>query len=267
MRRILYVDGFNFYYGVTAYWRREKNLAGLGWCNFRALVQRHFPDDGELIVKYFTAPVTQNVETRDHRPGEHARYSEWRRALRTVKDVVVIEGFYLPDYKENPDAPAKARKEKQTDTNVALEMVMDACGPAQTKPEHVFILCSDYDLMPAIFALQERVRDPPRLSVLLPSDSKKQDWEVAYEKTRRALRKCHCADKQSRAPSKPLEEVKVLDEAILASSLLGYSLRDSNGEFKCPHYWKLSPAYLELECRKHEWRPDLPSPDQATSSK
>jgi len=266
MRRILYVDGFNFYYGVTAYWRREKNLAGLGWCNFRGLVRRHFPDDGELIVKYFTAPVTQNVETRDHRPGEHGRYSEWRRALRTVKDVVVIEGFYLPDYKENPDAPAKSREEKQTDTNIAVEMVMDACGPGQTRPEHVFLLCSDYDIMPAIFALQERVPDQPRLTVLLPSDTNKQAWEAAYQKTRRVLQKCHPAARQSHAPTRPLD-VKVLGETILASSLLGYSLRDSAGEFKCPDYWKLSPAYLELECPKREWRPDLPPLDQATSSR
>lgn len=42
-RAILYVDGFNFYYGVTNHWRAKKGLPGLGWCNFRALVERHFP--------------------------------------------------------------------------------------------------------------------------------------------------------------------------------------------------------------------------------
>jgi len=40
-RATLYIDGFNFYYGVTQFWR-EKNeeWAGLGWCDFRALVER-----------------------------------------------------------------------------------------------------------------------------------------------------------------------------------------------------------------------------------
>lgn len=62
MGRVLYVDGFNFYRGVTAYWSAEGGLAGLGWCDFRALVDRHFLDDGELRVKYFTAPVYPHLE-------------------------------------------------------------------------------------------------------------------------------------------------------------------------------------------------------------
>ena len=65
MKRTLYVDGFNFYHQVTTYWSREKGLAGLGWTDFRALVERHFPDSGPLRLKYFTAPITENVELRD----------------------------------------------------------------------------------------------------------------------------------------------------------------------------------------------------------
>src|SRR2546425_13090256 len=96
MRRILYVDGFNFYYQVTAHWSRETQgrLAGLGWCDFKALIERNFPGDGELRIKYFTAPITENVELRDHRPGEHGRYSLWCRALQTIAGLQVIEGFY-----------------------------------------------------------------------------------------------------------------------------------------------------------------------------
>jgi hypothetical protein len=137
MRSVLYVDGFNFYYGVTAYWRKEKDLAGLGWCNFRALIEQHFPNPGRLLVKYFTAPVTENVEIKGRRPGEHERYSVWMRALRTIGDLVIIEGIYKPDYKENADAPAKAREDNQTDTNLAVEMLVDAFGPAESRPGHV----------------------------------------------------------------------------------------------------------------------------------
>jgi hypothetical protein len=220
MRSILYVDGFNFYYGVTAYWRREKDLAGLGWCNFRVLIERLCPGQGRLLIKYFTAPVTQNVEIQGHRPLEHERYSEWTRALRTVSGLAVIEGFYKRDYKENADAPAKAREEKQTDTNLAVEMLVDAFGPAELRPGHVFMLCSDCDLMPAVFALQERVPNPPRLTVLLPSDSSKQQWEDGYRKTRTKLLKCHCADKPANLPGNPIE-VKVLDETMLAAHPIG----------------------------------------------
>ena len=255
MKSILYVDGFNFYYGVTAYWRREKDLAGLGWCNFRTLVER-FPNPGRLLVKYFTAPVTESVEIKGHRPGEHGRYSAWMRALRTIGDLVIIEGIYKPDYRENADAPAKAREEKQTDTNLAVEMLVDAFGPAESRPGHVFVLCGDCDLMPAVFALQERVPDPPRLTVLLPSECNKQKWEDAYGKTRTKLLKCHCAGKPANLPGNPVE-VKVLDETMLACSLLAYSLRDSAGEFSCPPYWRLPRAYLEERCHPRERRPDL----------
>jgi hypothetical protein len=170
--------------------------------------------------------------------------------------LAVIEGFYKRDYKENADAPAKAREEKQTDTNLAVEMLVDAFGPAELRPGHVFMLCSDCDLMPAVFALQERVPNPPRLTVLLPSDSSKQQWEDGYRKTRTKLLKCHCADKPANLPGNPIE-VKVLDETMLAGSLLCYSLRDSLGEFSCPPYWRLPRAYLDERCHPRERRPDL----------
>jgi hypothetical protein len=59
----LYVDGFNFYYGVTNYFRafRERlgySLSGLCWCDFRALVERNFSQTQLDSVKYFTARVT-----------------------------------------------------------------------------------------------------------------------------------------------------------------------------------------------------------------
>src|SRR6266699_4168925 len=91
-RSILYVDGFNFYYGVTDYWREkarkeaeitntEIKMAGLGWCDFRALVERHFKAaDEELVsVKYFTSKVTYKEEIVRHLKGEHVRYGEWAR--------------------------------------------------------------------------------------------------------------------------------------------------------------------------------------------
>jgi hypothetical protein len=125
MRRILYVDGFNFYYGVTRYWDREKHLPGLGWCDFRALIERHFPDASPLRIKYFSAPVTPSVELPQHLPGEHRRYSTWRRALQTVDDLLVVEGFYKrAEENGNPDMRTKRREEKQTDVNLAIEMIL-----------------------------------------------------------------------------------------------------------------------------------------------
>jgi hypothetical protein len=68
--------------------------------------------------------------------------------------------------------------------------------------------------------------------------------------------RCH----QTRTPKSPQRpvDVKLLSETMLANSLLSYSLQDLHGEFSCPHYWKLPPAYLERQCQQREWRPDLP---------
>lgn len=256
MRRILYVDGFNFYYGVTVYWRAQRNLAGLGWCDFSALIRRHFPVHGRLRIKYFTAPVTQNVEKRNN-PGEHKRYSTWIRALRTIDSLTVVEGFYKKEFRDNPDAPVKLREEKQTDVNLAIEMVMDAWGAPGSTPDHVYVLSDDCDLMPAIFALQERLPARVEVSVLLPSQANVEIWRDTYERTIRVLRKCHSIGTSQGRPGRPME-VAILDENLLASSLLGYVLRDSAGEFSCPPCWRLPSEYLSQHCRKSDWRPDLP---------
>lgn len=260
MRRVLYVDGFNFYYGVTCHWRKE-GLAGLGWCNFSALVKRHFPCDGELLVKYFTAPVYAHLELPHHRPGETKRYATWMRALRVIENLVVIEGFHKP-----PDEK-EGREEKQTDVNLAVEMLVDAFRPIGPRPQHVFVLSGDCDLMPAIFALQERLSPAVRVTVLLPSDATKQKWEEHYRRTRSVLYKCHSATIQSNAPLHPPPSVVRLSEEMLADSLLGYFHVDSEGEFECPKYWRLPTEYLNEHCHKPEWRPDRKSYRRASDGR
>jgi hypothetical protein len=258
MGRILCVDGFNFYYEVTAHWSRETQgrLAGLGWCDFRALIERNFPGPGTLQIKYFTAQVTENVELKNRRPGEHKRYSRWRRALQTTPGLVVVDGFYKPVEERIRSGPVDRRTEKQTDVNIAVEMMMDASGPNDSRPEQVFLLSDDCDQMPVVFALEERLPVHVAVTVLLPSSHNEGDWRRAYDRTRNRLLK-NQSDARKSGPSKPGRpvEVKVLNETILANSLLKYSLRDSNGDFECPDYWKLPSDYLEQLCTKPAWRP------------
>jgi len=182
---------------------------------------------------------------------------EWRRALQTIDDLLVVEGFYKrTEDKANQDVRSKRREEKQTDVNLAVEMILDAFGPVDLRPEHVFVLSGDCDLMPAVFALQERAPTPIRVTVLLPSAARKRDWEESYEGTRRRLLKSHPVNGRQNVPSSPIA-IHVLDERMLATSLLSYALSDSKGGFQCPDYWRLPTAYLEEQCRNSEWRPDL----------
>jgi hypothetical protein len=129
MRRILYVDGFNFFYGVH---NNAGDRKGLVWCDFRALIERNFPDNGTLEIKYFTAPVTEGVELSRKRPGEHERYDLWMRALQTIRGVKVVPGYYKPVIREYHDGPeVTGRNEKQSDVNLAVEMVIDSFGPEE----------------------------------------------------------------------------------------------------------------------------------------
>jgi hypothetical protein len=108
--------------------------------------------------------------------------------------------------------------------------------------------------MPAIFALQKRAPVPTRVTVLLPSVAWRRDWERGYEVTRQRLLKAHSANMRPNAPGRPLE-VRVLDEPILATGLLPYSLSDQDGKFECPNEWRLPAGYLEQRCENPEWRP------------
>ena len=190
MSRILYVDGFNFYYQVTAHWSRKTQgrLAGLGWCDFCALIERNFPGPGKLQIKYFTAQVTENVELKNRRPGEHGRYSLWRRALQTTPGLVVVDGFYKSRDETMHPGPVGERTEKQTDVNIAVEMMIDALG-SNSRPEQVFLLSGDCDQMPVVFALEERLPAHVAVTELLPSPHNEGDWRRGYNRTRNRLLK------------------------------------------------------------------------------
>lgn len=266
-RVILYVDGFNFYYGVTAYWRdKNKRLAGLGWCDFHALVKRNFLIDAEPEVKYFTAPVYPINEIPGHKPDEHKRYHVWARAVRTIPGIRVIEGFHKgrTDKKAeaevlNPDAPVKSRQEKQTDTNLAIEILLDA--NSSRPPDQLFLLSDDRDLMPVVFAILERLSNPLPVVVLLPSSGDRKKWIESYRQTAERLVSCGLSERKSfiREP-----RVERLDEDMLASSLLRYTLHDREGEFECLEEWRLEPAFLKRHCRNGLWRPDKSYPQHAS---
>ena len=245
-RAILYVDGFNFYYGVTKHWwGKNKDLAGLGWCDFHALIERHFHlGDAQLEIKYFTAPV--HFENNE----EHKRYAVWARAVRTIAGIRVMEGFYKP--KSRPDPATKSREEKQSDVNLAVEVMLDALGP--TPPRKVYLLSDDRDLMPVVFALRERVQTPIEFFVLLPSRADPRNWQESYRGTAQKLMGLRPTERDQI----PMPTVELLTEGMLASSLLSYTLQDSEGKFDCLNEWRLGSEYLERRCMTPEWRPDPP---------
>lgn len=243
-RAALYIDGFNFYYGVRNYFKQgqEKrgfSLSGLVWCDFRALIGRHFLDaDTELkLIRYFTAPVTEGVEAKK---DEHARYGLWLRAASTIPGLMTVFGYYR-------SGQQALREEKETDVNIAVEMLLDGfAGNYDT----VYVLSGDTDQIPAVAAAAFRLGSQRRVRVrvLVPPAQSIESWQRHYLSYMQQLKKRFELHQQE-----PRQvDVKPLTEEVLVNSLLPYNLPGA----ECPHYWRLPAKYLEERCRA-EWRPDI----------
>ena len=91
MKAIVYVDGFNLYYGCLQHTPYK-------WLNVRKLVEYYYPKLEIEYIKYFTARVKVRVDD----PGKPDRQRVYFRALRTVKGLEIIEGRYLVQTKMLP---------------------------------------------------------------------------------------------------------------------------------------------------------------------
>jgi uncharacterized LabA/DUF88 family protein len=158
----MYIDGFNFYYGVYA--RRDLPL-GLGWCDFRKLAQQHLIGKDCTLehIKYFTSPVGNLSYV-----GEQFKQYRWLQAVKTINNLEVIEGFYTPD-------DEKFRQEKQTDINIAVELVLDAIRPDGY--DEALLISGDIDLAPAVLAVQNKIPIRKTVHIWTPLSKPSRRWE------------------------------------------------------------------------------------------
>jgi NYN domain len=151
-----YLDGFNIYNGLMA-----KGWGNFRWLDYYALLSKYMRGSQQLVgVKYFTSLMT-------HQPDRLARQQEYLQALRVRGDVAIVPGKF-------GSRPVRCRKcgksfqtpeEKQSDVNLAVELVADAFdGRFDT-----FLVCSaDSDVVPAVRYVKQRfgkaffLLDPPR---------------------------------------------------------------------------------------------------------
>ncbi|HQU78362.1 MAG TPA: NYN domain-containing protein [Azonexus sp.] len=125
MRTIVYIDGFNLYYGSL------KNSPNK-WLDLWAYFQRTLPANCSLVkIKYFTA----RVSPLPNDPDAPARQDAYIRALRTNSQnkIQVIEGHFstkkvrmaLSTPPHNTVEVIKC-EEKGSDVNLAVELVNDS---------------------------------------------------------------------------------------------------------------------------------------------
>lgn len=152
MTAIVYVDGFNLYYGAlkgTAY----------KWLDLPALCRRLVPDEPIAAIRYFTARVKA-------RPGETEgpkRQDAYLRALGTCPQVSIHYGQFLVTYPRMtlkhpaPDGPRTVEvvktEEKGTDVNLGSHVLLDAFDRAC---DLAVMIGNDSDLVMPLSMAKER---------------------------------------------------------------------------------------------------------------
>jgi Uncharacterized conserved protein len=135
---VVYIDGFNFYYGL----RQKAEWRAFYWLDFISLFNRFIRPGQELVaVKYFSA--------RPHDPDKADRQDLLFQANAADPRFQLHLGYYLRKDIQCYDCRRIIQRyeEKESDVRLATEIVADA----YTKAAQTIILVSaDGDMAPAV---------------------------------------------------------------------------------------------------------------------
>jgi uncharacterized LabA/DUF88 family protein len=138
-RSIIYVDGFNLYYGAVkdTPWK---------WLNIEKYFSLLRQDDDIQVIKYFMAEIQGS-----HKPNQET----YLKALGTLNKVQIIFGLFkfkpvkclVTQCNYNGSRIFNVPEEKRTDVNIAVHMMIDAI---ENKCDRFVIVSGDSDLVPAV---------------------------------------------------------------------------------------------------------------------
>lgn len=147
-RVIVYIDGYNLYYGLRAvFGERHK------WLDLQALSESFLKPGMELVkVKYFTA-ITKSA------PGSRQRQEVYLKALQAHCDKLEIYyGRFLSKTKKCKHCGARSPsfEEKKTDVNIACQILNDVHLDSY---DCCYIISGDSDLVPPLQIISENHPD------------------------------------------------------------------------------------------------------------
>jgi hypothetical protein len=267
MRKVrMCVDGYNFYYGIKRIYglgrteAGQKSLIGLGWCDFRRLGEHMIGRGSEEIteIKYFTARVEKDYPRH---AGERDRQQDWLKAVSTIVGLRIVMGHFSPTKGprgggtgrlaiNDPTELKPSRKERHTDINIAVEILLDALDA--NGYDKAILITADTDLAPAVYAVQKGmgdrclVKSGKTVDVWLTPDGSPRGW---HEYFREPEHSC------------PVR-IERITEIMLAKSLLPY---EKPRVYLCPPDWRLPLAYLK-EKVPHSLRPDVARPESSDAT-
>ncbi len=173
MKTIVYIDGYNLYYGCL------KNTA-YKWLDIYTLFSEHVvkiqsPQAHIEKIKFFTADVKAKVASRNQEAQQSQ--NNYHRALSALypEKIEIIKGYYslerarLLRYKQPPDKSDRVDvwrlEEKQTDVNIALQLYRDMI---QQHCDQVVIVSNDTDLVPALQIIRQDLGQAVNIGVVIP---------------------------------------------------------------------------------------------------
>ncbi|MCW8127703.1 NYN domain-containing protein [Microbulbifer halophilus] len=173
MKTIIYVDGYNLYYG------RLRNTA-FKWLDIRRLLVDGIlkPQSPQAVVtrlKFFTSDTKTRFASQG--PVSQKSQQDYHRALQLLypSEIEIIKGFYsvekanLPRFVEPPDNDDRAEvwrlEEKQTDVNIALHAYRDV---VRGSADQVVLVSNDSDLEPALHFIRHDLGGAVKVGLIIP---------------------------------------------------------------------------------------------------
>ena len=169
-RVIVYVDGFNLYYGL-----KSKGWKRYYWLDLRKLAQRLLRTGYTLeIVRYFTARVLR--EPTD--PDKPRRQDTYLQALMTLPNLSIQYGYFLPKEQHCAICGAtwKTYEEKMSDVNIALKLIEDGQDDAF---DTAILVSADGDLAGPVADVGRRYPGKQVVIAFPPGRASKKLREVA----------------------------------------------------------------------------------------
>ena len=136
-RVIVYVDGFNFYYGL-----RENNWKKYYWLDMVKFCELFMNTTQELIkVKYFSAPAYNT--SKEKRQSAFFSANKSNNKFELVLGSYILKSINCQHCTKNFDVP----EEKKTDVNIATHLISDFI---HNECDVSILVSGDSDLTPPI---------------------------------------------------------------------------------------------------------------------
>lgn len=193
LRTIVYVDGFNLYYGAL----KKSNYK---WLDLRKLFYKLLGQQNDIIeIKYFTA----RISSRDNDPDAPLRQSGYLKALETyAPGISIYYGHYLTNLtKAKVHNPAEGSpkivtiiktEEKGSDVNMALHILNDAW---LDKYDCAVLVSNDSDIAEALRMV--KVERNKKIGLMIPGhDRQPSKMLMKYKDFMKVIRSSVLADSQ-----------------------------------------------------------------------